>query len=80
MKNASSDNNLRLYNSFAEVHQIYNGPLRFRQSDWDNIKHESINLRQELENQTTTTSFERRITQINVNMTGSSIFILFVFY
>lgn len=68
----SSENNLRLYDSFAEVHQIYTSPLRFRQADWDNIKHESLILRSASEDNTTTTtsSFERRITRINTNATG----------
>jgi hypothetical protein len=69
-KITSLDRNLRLYDSFAEVHQIYNGPLRFPQSDWDNIKHESIILRQASDNQNTTIAFERRIVRININMTG----------
>jgi hypothetical protein len=66
----SLQSNLRLYDSFAEVHQIYDGPLRFRQSDWDNIKHESIILRQASDNQNITIAFERRIVRININMTG----------
>jgi len=70
IKSASSDNHLRLYDSFAEIHQVYNGPLRFRQSDWDNIKHESIIVRLASENNNTTLSFERRIVRINVNTTG----------
>jgi hypothetical protein len=70
IKSASSVSNLRLYDSFAEIHQAYNGPLRFRQSDWDNIKHESIILRLASDNNNITISFERRIIRINVNMTG----------
>lgn len=71
IKSASSDSNLRLYDSFAEIHQVYNGPLRFRQTDWDNIKHESIILRPASEDNNITISFERRIVRINnVNMTG----------
>lgn len=71
--NVALDNSLRLYDSFAEIHQIYNGPLRFRQADWDNIKHESIVLRLASEREDLTTSFERRITRIQLNMTGISI-------
>ncbi len=67
---ALSDSNLRLYDSFAEIHQVYHEPLRFRQSDWDNIKHESIILRLASDNDNTTISFERRIFRININMTG----------
>jgi hypothetical protein len=70
IKSVSFDNNLRLYDSFAEIHQAYNGPLRFRQSDWDNIKHESIILRSASENNDPTIPFERRIVRINVDMTG----------
>jgi hypothetical protein len=72
-KNVALDNNLRLYDSFAEIHQVYNGPLRFHQADWDNIKHESIVLRLASEREDLTTSFERRITRIQINMTGRSI-------
>jgi hypothetical protein len=70
IKSESSDSNLRLYDSFAEIHQVYTGPLRFRQSDWDNIKHESIILRPRSDNDNPTITFERRIVRINANMTG----------
>ena len=70
IKSTSSDSDLRLYDSFAEVHQIYDGPLRFRQINWDNIKQESIILRAVSENNNTNITFERRIVRINVNMTG----------
>jgi hypothetical protein len=70
ISSTSSDSKLRLYDSFAEIHQIYTGPLRFRQVDWDNIKHESIILRPALENNNITISFERRIVRIDVNITG----------
>lgn len=73
----SSDNHLRLYDSFAEIHQVYNGPLRFRQSDWDNIKHETIILRSALENDTNNITFERRIARTNINMTGYIQFLIF---
>jgi len=67
----SFDSTLWLYNSFAEIHQEYNGPLRFQQTDWDNIKHESIILRSSSENHTNdTTMFERHVVRINMNMTG----------
>ena len=72
IKSTSFDSNIRLYDSFAEIHQIYNGPLRFPQSEWDNIKQESIILRPTSKNNNNTIiSFERRIIRINVNMTGS---------
>jgi hypothetical protein len=71
IKSISSDSKLRLYDSFAEIHQIYNGPLRFRQAEWDNIKHESIILRSTSENNNNVTiSFERRIVRIDMNITG----------
>lgn len=71
VKSVSSDSHLRLYDSFAEIHQVYNGPLRFQQSDWNNIKQESIILRPASNNNNTTTiTFERRIARINANMTG----------
>jgi hypothetical protein len=71
IKSTSFDSDLRLYDSFGEVHQTYDGPLRFRESDWDNIKHESIILRQTSENNNTTTiTFERRVVRINANITG----------
>ncbi len=71
IKSTSSDSKLRVYDSFAEIHQIYNGPLRFRQAEWDNIKQESIILRSTSENNNNvTTSFERRIVRIDVNITG----------
>jgi hypothetical protein len=67
----SFDSTLRLYDSFAEIHQEYNGPLRFLQTDWDNIKHESIILRSSSENYSNDTPmFERRVVRINMNMTG----------
>jgi hypothetical protein len=68
IRSASSDNTLRLYDSFAELHQEYTEPLRFEQADWDNIKHESIILRVASDN--TPIPFERRIVRINANMTG----------
>ncbi|CAF0835847.1 unnamed protein product [Adineta steineri] len=71
----SFENKLRLYDSFAEIHQIYNGPLRFQQATWDNIKHESIILRSALENSNITLSFERRIVRINTNNTGKTILV-----
>ena len=70
MKSASSDSTLRLYDAFAEIHQVYKGPLRFRQTDWDNIKHESIILQSASEVNNVTMFFERRILRIDVNMTG----------
>lgn len=70
IKSTSSYSNLRLYDSFAEVHQIYDGPLRFRQINWDNIKQESIILRPVSENNNPNITFERRIVRININMTG----------
>ena len=69
-QSTSSNNNLRLYDSFAEIHQIYKEPLRFRQSDWDNIKHESLIVRPESDDNNITIAFERRIVRININMTG----------
>ena len=72
IQNILSDNMLRLYDTFAEVHQIYNEPLRFQQSDWDNIKQESIIIRQMSNNNNNNMSitFERRIVRVNMNMTG----------
>ena len=70
VKSKSSDSTVRLYDSFAEIQQLYKGPLRFRQTDWDNIKHESIILRSESEINNTNMFFERRIIRINANMTG----------
>ncbi|CAF4331558.1 unnamed protein product, partial [Adineta steineri] len=72
---SSFENKLRLYDSFAEIHQIYNGPLRFQQATWDNIKHESIILRSASENSNITLSFERRIVRINTNNTGKTILV-----
>ncbi|CAF2420452.1 unnamed protein product [Rotaria sp. Silwood2] len=69
MKRSSFDNTVRLYDSFAEIREVYNGPIRFRQADWNNIKHESIILQTASENNNTTIFFERRIVRINVNMT-----------
>jgi hypothetical protein len=67
----SFDSTLRLYDSFAEIHQEYSGPLRFHQTDWDSIKHESIILRSSLENQINDTIlFERKVVRINMNMIG----------
>lgn len=68
--NPALSSHLRLYDSFSEIHQIYNGPLRFRQSDWENIKHESIVLRLASNQKNLSISFERRITRIHLNMTG----------
>lgn len=71
LKCASSDSTVRLYDSFAEIQQAYKGPLRFRQIDWDNIKHESIFLQLATENNNTTNMvFKRRIVRINANSTG----------
>ena len=64
------DNNLRLYDSFAEIHQVYNGPLRFQQAEWDNIKHESLILRSFSNDTNQTKTFERRILRLNVNSSG----------
>lgn len=69
-KNTAFSSHLRLYDSFAEIHQIYNGPLRFRQSDWENIKHESIVLRLASDQENLSVAFERRITRIHLNVTG----------
>ena len=67
------ESTLRLYDSFAEIHQEYNGPLRFEQSEWDNIKHESIILRSISQTDTNETSmFERRAVRLTTNMTGKS--------
>lgn len=68
----SFDSTVRLYDSFAEIHQEYNGPLRFQQIDWDNIKHESIMLRlSSSKNDINDTSrFERQVIRIKMNMTG----------
>ena len=68
---APLENSLRLYDSFAEIHQFYNGPIRFRQADWDNIKHESIVLRSVAESDSDR-FFERRIVRLNTNMTGET--------
>jgi hypothetical protein len=68
----SFDSILHLYNSFAEIRQEYNGPLRFQQTDWNNIKHESIMLRSSSENNINDTiMFERRVNRITMNMTGN---------
>ncbi|CAF3591145.1 unnamed protein product [Rotaria sordida] len=75
MQSTLSNSTVRLYDSFAEIRQIYNGPLRFRQIDWDNIKHESIILQTPSTNNNITMFFERRIVRINVNMTGKKIFV-----
>lgn len=70
-KSSSFESTLRLYDSFAEIHQEYNGPLRFDQADWDNIKHESIILRPISTTGVNETSmFERRAVRIAINMTG----------
>jgi hypothetical protein len=67
----SFNSTLRLYDSFAEIHQEYNGSLRFQQADWDNIKHESIILRSSSGTYINDTSiFERRVVRMNMNMTG----------
>lgn len=68
----SLDNFVRLYDSFAEIHQEYNRPLRFRQSDWNNIKHESIMLRlsSDSPNDDSIITFERRVTRLQSNTTG----------
>ena len=71
-----SESTLRLYDSFAEIHQPYVEPLRFRQSDWENIKEESIRLRSDSENDTSH-SFERRIRRINPNIKGQLILYAF---
>ncbi|CAF1539794.1 unnamed protein product [Rotaria sp. Silwood1] len=73
----SFDHTIRLYDSFAEIHQEYKGPLRFQQIDWNNIKHESIILRSSLGNHIndTNTMFERRINRIHMNMTGKKVFV-----
>ncbi|CAF4515944.1 unnamed protein product, partial [Rotaria magnacalcarata] len=67
----SFDNTARLYDSFAEIHQEYTGPMRFQQNDWNNIKHESIILRSSSDDNVneTTTLFERRVLRIAMNMT-----------
>ncbi|CAF1149119.1 unnamed protein product [Rotaria sordida] len=72
------DHTLRLYDSFAEIHQEYNGPLRFQQIDWNNIKHESIILRSSSSDDhinDTTTMFERKIIRLHINMTGKKVFV-----
>lgn len=76
------DSTLRLYDSFAEIYQEYKGPLRFQQTDWDNIKHESIILRSSSKNyMNDSVTFERRVVRINMNMTGKQIlFELFFIY
>ncbi|CAF2670306.1 unnamed protein product [Rotaria sp. Silwood2] len=73
----SFDHTLRLYDSFAEIHQEYKGPLRFQQIDWNNIKHESIILRSSLDNHIndTTIMFERRVNRIHMNMIGKKVFV-----
>lgn len=80
VKPTSCDGTVRLYDSFAEIQQVYNGPLRFRQTDWDNIKHESIILRSLSEINNTNMFFERRIIRINANMTGLKLFAASIFY
>lgn len=65
------ESTLRLYDSFAEIHQEYNGPLHFEQSEWDNIKHESIILRSTSQTDMNETSmFERQAVRLTMNMTG----------
>ncbi|CAF0803080.1 unnamed protein product [Adineta ricciae] len=68
-------NNLRLYDSFAEIHQVYNGPLRFQQAEWDNIKHESLILRSFSNDTNQTNTFERRILRLNANSSDKRIFV-----
>ena len=55
-------NTLRLYHSFAEIHQKYTGSVRFHSNEWLNIKQESIQLRP--------LATERRIVRLDMNMTG----------
>ncbi|UJR27587.1 hypothetical protein I4U23_008868 [Adineta vaga] len=69
------DNSLRLYESFAEIHQVYDGPLRFQQADWDNIKHESLILRSVSNNTNQTISFQRRIIRLNAKSSDKTIFV-----
>ncbi|CAF1295829.1 unnamed protein product [Rotaria magnacalcarata] len=73
----SFDNTARLYDSFAEIHQEYTGPMRFQQNDWNNIKHESIILRSSSDDNVneTTTLFERRVLRIAMNMTGKKVLV-----
>lgn len=76
----SFENTLRLYDSFAEIHQLYDGPLRFQQNDWNNIKQETILLRPIGNDNINDTDiqFERRILRINTNMTGNIILSLYL--
>ncbi len=73
----SYDSTVRIYDSFAEIQQLYHKPLRFRQPDWDNIKHESIILQSTSEKNNIAMFFERRIVRINSNMTGLLIIIYY---
>ncbi|CAF3432109.1 unnamed protein product [Rotaria sp. Silwood1] len=75
IRSTLSDSTVRLYDSFAEIHEVYNGPLRFQQADWNNIKHESIILQTTSENNNITIFFERRIIRLDVNMRGNKIFV-----
>lgn len=75
IKKASSESTtVRLYDSFAEIRQPYTGPLRFRQADWDNIKHESIILQSASDTSNTVQFYERRVVRVNANMTGQFFF------
>ncbi|CAF3186356.1 unnamed protein product [Rotaria socialis] len=71
----SDSTTVRIYDSFAEICKPYNGPLRFRQVDWDNIKHESIVLQSASDTNNTILFVERRIVRINSNMIGKNVFV-----
>ena len=67
----SFESTIRLYESFSEIQQDYNESIRFLQTDWNNIKHESIVLRSLTDkNIDDSTKFERRIIRIDKNNTG----------
>ncbi len=68
---SSFDSTVRLYDSFTEIHPEYNESFRSQQTNWVNIKHESIILRSSSENGTN--MFERRVVRMNMNKTGKRI-------